>query len=235
MKKRVSFLVAVILIACTFFGSVVPVHAAEKQTDHIIAEGEPIDYDYAEANGYVGILTIFSCDSGQDSSLTYWGHSWVTFTNISGYSMQIGVLSVPSGQEITIGTRRGDSGHAGIWYNAEAYRYHNLGAYPNRVSLTIYITQSNVNTLNSIIASGDSWNAFNNNCATFASNVWNSISSTYLSPGTIHLPATLKSSIMAVSGYQTNRSMLNSTPVGYASGGSFVYGNTSLLSITETE
>ena len=82
MKKRVSFLVAVILIACTFFGSVVPVHAAEKQTDHIIAEGEPIDYDYAEANGYVGILTIFSCDSGQDSSLTYWGHSWVTFTNI---------------------------------------------------------------------------------------------------------------------------------------------------------
>lgn len=227
-------MIAIVIILGTILSPVIS-YAAEKEADNIITEGEGIDYDYAEANGYVGILTIFSCDSGQESSLAYWGHSWITFTNISGYSMQIGVLSIPSGQEVTIGTRNGNSGHAGIWYNSETYRYHNIqGAYTNRASLTIYITQSDVYTLNSVIGSSDTWTLFNN-CSTFASNAWNSISSISLNPGIPNRPAVLKNSIMAVSGYQINKGMQNSTPVGYASGGSFVYGNTSLLLITVTE
>ena len=63
--------------------------------------------------------------------------------------------SPPPGQETAIETRRGDSGHTGIWYNAEAYRYHNLGAYPNRVSLTIYITQPFFDVLSSCMITPD--------------------------------------------------------------------------------
>ena len=234
MKKTKKY-ICVLTLVMTFFVSTISSLAASNSSSGVDFETGIINVDQIETlSGIVGILTIFSSSDGVDSSATYTGHAFVTFTNTSSLSKQVGVFNVYSGQEVTIGTRGGNCGHVGVWYNSEAYKLHYLGSYSDRVSLSMYITQAELNTLNSLIASGDTW-TITNNCSSFASRVWNSISSIQLSAGIINNPGTLKNSIKAVSGYQTCRGIQNSTPVGYASGNQFVTGNTSLLMILETE
>ena len=83
------------------------------------------------------------------------------------------------------------------------------------------VTQSNIDTINGIISKNDKWSV-TNNCSSFAVKVWNSVSSKTLSAGTPNTPTSLMSSIKSKSGYQTGRSIGNTTPIGYVSNGSFV-------------
>lgn len=130
-------------------------------------------------------------------------------------------MNVGSGHEITIGTWGNKSQHQGIWYNLESYFVNNNSAYGNRVSLSMSVTQSDIDTINSIISNNDKW-SLTNNCSSFAVKVWNSVSSTTLSAGSPNTPTSLMSSIKSKSGYQTGRSIGNTTPIGYVSNGSFV-------------
>lgn len=91
----------------------------------------------------------------------------------------------------------------------------------NRVSLSMSVTQSDIDTINSIISNNDTWSV-TNNCSSFAVKVWNSVSSNTLSAGSPNTPTSLMSSIKSKSGYQTGRSIGNTTPIGYVSNGSFV-------------
>jgi hypothetical protein len=83
------------------------------------------------------------------------------------------------------------------------------------------VTQSNIDTINDIISKNDKW-SLTNNCSSFAVKVWNSVSSKTLSAGIPNTPTSLMSSIKSKSGYQTGRSIGNTTPIGYVSNGSFV-------------
>ena len=74
------------------------------------------------------------------------------------------------------------SQHTGIWYNLESYFANNASAYGNRVSLSMSVTQSNIDTINDIISKNDKW-SLTNNCSSFAVKVWNSVSSKTLSAG----------------------------------------------------
>lgn len=168
----------------------------------------------------VGELTIFAANDGSSSSLSTSGHAFISFKNTSGSNITVGGLSVKNTHEITIGTWGNKSQHKGIWYNLESYFVNNVSAYSNRVSLTTNVTQANIDTINSLISSNDKWSA-TNNCSSFATKIWNSVSSTTLSAGTPNTPTALMKSIKSKSGYSTKKSIQNISPIGYVSGGKF--------------
>lgn len=168
----------------------------------------------------VGTLTIFASNDGGSSSWNTSGHAFISFKNTSSSSITVGGLSVGAGHEITIGTWGNKSGHVGIWYNLESYFVNNQDSYSNRVSLSMSVTQANVDTINTLISKNDSWSALNN-CSSFAVKIWNAVSSKTLSAGTPNTPTSLMSSIKAKSGYETGRAIGNTTPIGYVSDGSF--------------
>lgn len=202
MKKFLSILFSLIIV----FSLSATAFAAEVQP---------------AAAATVGTLTIFSSNDGGSSSWDTSGHAFIAFKNTSSSSVTVGGLNVGSGHEITFGTWGNKNQHTGIWYNLESYFANNSSAYGNRVSLSMSVTQSNINTINNIISNNDTW-SLTNNCSSFAVKVWNSVSSTSLSAGLPNTPTSLMSSIKSKSGYQTGRSIGNTTPIGYVSNGSFV-------------
>lgn len=202
-KKLICFLLSAIMV----LSMSVTAFAAEVQP--------------AATNSTVGTLTIFSSNDGGSSSWNTSGHAFIAFKNSSSSSVTVGGINVGSGHEITIGTWGNKSQHEGIWYNLESYFANSDSAYGNRVSLSTSVTQSDINTINDIIRNNDKW-SLTNNCSSFAVKVWNSVSSTTLSAGSLNTPTSLMSNIKSKSGYQTGRSIGNTTPIGYVSNGSFV-------------
>lgn len=201
MKKFLSFLLSLVMICAIS----VPAFAADI---------EPMATT-------VGTVTVFSSNDGGSSSWNTSGHAFIAFKNTSSSSIRVGGLNVGAGHEITFGTWGNKDGHTGIWYNLESYFANNQGAYGNRVSLSMNVTQSDIDTINNIISNNDTW-SLTNNCSSFAVKVWNSISSKTLSAGIPNTPTSLMSSIKSKSGYQTGRSIGNTTPIGYMKNGSFV-------------
>lgn len=175
----------------------------------------------AETATTVGTLTIFASNDGGSSSWNTSGHAFLAFKNTSSSSITIGGLTVAAGEEITFGTWGNQSAHTGIWYNLESYFIHNQSAYANRVSLSMSVTQDDVDDINTIIANNDTW-ALLNNCSSFAVKVWNKVSSTTLNAGTPNTPTSLMSSIKSKTGYKTGRAVQENTNIGYVSNGKFV-------------
>ncbi len=184
---------------------------------------------------FVGTLTIFSCSDGTGSSALTEDHAFISFKNTSSQQIKIGGLYVNPGHEITVGAwGTMPAGHTigsnetwknGIVYNVESRLVNYDNDFSNRVSLSTGVTIYDVNNIRNVISNWGSYNYLNNNCATFAVKVWNSVatSSLQLSAGSPNQPVTLYNNIKNKSGYQTNRSIMNMTPVGYVnSAGNFV-------------
>lgn len=171
---------------------------------------------------YVGTLSIFAANDGGSSAWNTSGHAFIAFKNTSSSAVRVGGLNVNPGHEITFGSWGNKDAHKGIWYDLESYLANNEGDFGGRVSLSMSVTQSNINTINSLISKNDTWSLFNN-CSSFAVKIWNSVASTTLSAGTPNTPTSLMASIKSKSGYQTNRAIGNTTPIGYVdSNGNFV-------------
>ncbi|MBQ6706874.1 MAG: hypothetical protein IJN07_05155 [Clostridia bacterium] len=169
----------------------------------------------------IGTLSIFAANDGSTSSWSISGHAFLTFKNTSCSPITVGGLTVWVDNEITIGTWGNKEPHDGIWYNLESYIINTYGSYENRVSLSIDITQNDVDLINAVIANNDTWSE-TNNCSSFATKVWNEVSSIALSAGTPNTPTSLMLSIKSKAGYETARSVQNNTNIGYMSNGEFV-------------
>lgn len=200
MKKRIFVL---IFIICIVFSCSVATLAIEPR------------------ESTVGVLTIFASNDGGSSSLNTSGHAFLAFKNTSSSSVTVGGLSVGSGHEITFGTWGNKSNHLGIWYNLESYFANNQGAYTNRVSLSMSVTQDDIDKINTLIANNDTWSALNN-CSTFAAKIWNAASSKTLSAGTPNTPTALMASIESKGAYEIRRIVMDTIPIGYVNNGSFV-------------
>lgn len=83
------------------------------------------------------------------------------------------------------------------------------------------VTQSDINTINNLINNNDKW-SLTNNCSSFAVKIWNAVSFVNLSAGVPNIPTALMNSIKSKSGYSTGKSIMEVTPIGYVSNGSFV-------------
>lgn len=184
---------------------------------------------------FVGMLTVFSSGDGTGSSALTEDHAFISFKNTSSQVIKIGALNVNPGHEITIGAwgtkpkdheiRAGETWKSGIFYNVESHLVNYDDGLSNRVSLTMGVTMNDVITIRDKISNWGSYHYITNNCATFAVEVWNSVapSNWLLTAGIINQPVTVYISIKSKSGYQTNRSIMNMTPIGYAnSNGDFV-------------
>lgn len=184
---------------------------------------------------FVGTLSIFACSDGTGSSLGTTDHAFISFKNTSSQQIRVGGLNVNPGHEITVGAwgtkpashelGNNETWQNGICYNIESHLVNYDNGFSNRVSLTMSVTMSDVETIRKAISTAGSYNPASNNCATFAVKVWNSVAASgwRLSSGFPNQPVTLYNNIKNKSGYQSNRSIMNITPVGYVNGsGNFV-------------
>lgn len=166
----------------------------------------------------VGTLTIhsasrFSYSQGGGSSYPSEidaGHAFLSFKNTTWKSVRLGGINVAPGVECTFGTWD-ISTHRGVWYNLESYAINHKGKMPNRVSLSMSVYPSQLETINSYIGSHDSWSLLRN-CADFASSIWNSVSTTNLIGDT---PSNLVKSIKNKQGYEINLHVPDASPCGY--------------------
>ncbi|WP_025707841.1 hypothetical protein [Paenibacillus graminis] len=172
----------------------------------------------------VAILTLWSVPSGSstgssggDGSSSFGTHSFITVKNISASSITIGKLSgIAANKLVSVGTWGNKTEHTGIWYNLEAMFINNYSAYSGRVSHSMYISSTQLSSVNSYIINHDSW-SLTNNCSSFAVGLWNSISSDDYSAGTINTPQNLYYSIKD-GAYNTNAYVPYDYAVYYAQG-----------------
>lgn len=146
----------------------------------------------------VAQLQIFAWEgdgSSSSSSFSTKGHAFLVITNLSDHNICAGSLYIKPNTGITIGTWDyfADE-HRGLWYCLEGYHYYHYHDYSNSYSLSVNLTQSLLDRVNTIIRKSDSWDPLNN-CSTFASNVWNSVCSDKVNAGFPNTPKALKESI----------------------------------------
>lgn len=167
----------------------------------------------------IGILTIFSVNDGGSSSWNRSGHAWISFKNFTHPPVEFGGLNVATNSEVTIGTFGNlEYYHVGIWYNLESYLVNQLNQMSGRVSLSMAITRSELDTINSLIDENDEW-AVLNNCSSFAVKIWNAVSEDKLSAGSPNTPTSLISSIKSYDYYENNRTIVYNSTIGYVEDG----------------
>ena len=193
---------------------------SEISSAYAISELQYYTYSYGTME-YVGTLCIFAANDGSSSSWSTSGHAFLAFKNTSGCPITIGGLTVLAGEEVTFGTWGNKAAHVGIWYNLESYFVNAQGSYGNRVSLSVNITQDDVDLINIMVANNDTW-AVLNNCASFATRLWNEVSSVTLDAGTPNTPTSLMSSIKSKTGYEIKRNVQYNINIGYVSNGEFI-------------
>lgn len=181
---------------------------------------------------FVGILTLYS-STGSSSSFvgSGLGHAFLSFKNTSAVIQVVGVYSVSPQEEITFGKwgNTGNYGHIGVWYNLEAYLQNQKNAFAERVSMSIYITEAELDSISDMILDQDhKYSLYGDNCVDFAVDVWYETSSIYvLSTGysetsvSYSLPRTLMNSMQTTGESQTGRSIAFNSKVGYYENGQF--------------
>lgn len=165
-------------------------------------------------------VTVFAApdSSSSSSSSIQIGHAFLSIFNEYSDPIVIGKMHVNSLEGITLGTWGNKDGHVGLWYNME--RRTGIG---DRVSLSTYLKADKFNKLTAYINSHDEWTLFNN-CSTFASGAWNTISDEIINAGAINTPAGLKASILSYKNHKVNDSIYSTDNIGYYdSNNKFVY------------
>lgn len=155
-----------------------------------------VDYQTRAAES-VALLRIYSTTgSGSSSSSSNLGHSWLTITNLSGSTTNIAGLNVADGKSVTASTWDESvslsSEHEGLWLNLDS-KINSMGSNLQNVSIQIPLRQIDLDTVNTNIANNDKWGLLNN-CSSFASRIWNSVSAdnTKVDTGIINMPANLE-------------------------------------------
>ena len=178
---------------------------------------------HVSANNSVGILTIFSSTSGAFNSkaqsanivgVNITGHAWISFLNTSSTDINVGIYSVKPMEEITIGKWGGGvenrNDHVGIWYNRESELINNYQEMTNRSSFSMEVSLADIDKINKHIADEDYW-SLDDNCSTFAFNIWNDVSSIGSNYDIDHmiLPKAVKDLIEIQTDYEVNRGVQN--------------------------
>lgn len=179
----------------------------------------------ASTSVYVGVITLFAATgNGSSSGAPGLGHAFLSFKNITSTDKLVGVYSVAPGEEITFGTWGNTSsfGNVGVWYNLESYLMGAKRSFANRVSLSVAVTQSDLNAINAIINNPEPYHLTDYNCVNFALDIYYETPYMYvLSIGNPAYPVHLMNSIQTTGEYETGKSVDFSNDVGYAENGEF--------------
>lgn len=194
MRRTVSLFVSIVLCAVSLvFASASVATAAARD---VVAE--LTIYSDISAVGPVASIGIMN------------GHSFITVKNTSTSAVTVGGLQGIAPQEtVSLGTWGNQKEHEGLWYNLESYRIHqNALAYATE-SLTRQLSAADLKTLNGYILKHDSYDPILNNCSTFASGAWNSVSpwESDLFAGLLNTPTGLFYAIAQVGGAESGASV----------------------------
>lgn len=142
------------------------------------------------------------------------GHAFITIQNLRSNSTKIGRMSVDMYKTISIGKWSIEE-HQGIWYNIELNR-DDIKSVSDTIYMDEYITDDQLNDLNIYLCDKkiDKYNVFEDNCSTFAMNVWNKISSRQVDAGKVNNPMYLYN-FMKNYDYFKNSNMPYEDRVGY--------------------
>ena len=169
-------------------------------------------------------ITIFAQPSGSGSSSGGgYGHAWLSIENNYPSYITVGHKSVSSGSAVSIGTWN-IAQHQGIFYNMEYYDTHNnYDLFPERVSYSRNLFQSQWTTINDYIINHDTWEPLYN-CAGFAVGVWNTAFSQYQinCGGIFPLPNSLVNKITLFNGYENHAEVKGTNNVYYYNGTTLV-------------
>lgn len=144
-------------------------------------------------------ISIYTNPKLKISSGASLGHSWIVIKNYN-QTRTYGTYSTQANKSFTMGTF-GNKGYNGIWYNVESAERSNIVA-SDTFYLKTAIMGDKISTFRNSIASYNYWNV-GQNCAYFASNMWNKAGGSKISVNTIETPASLASKIKEKSGYKT--------------------------------
>ncbi len=161
-----------------------------------------------------------SDESNSSSSTKNLGHAFLTFENLTSSTYLIGDYTIKSHESISVGTwPQSITGYSGVCYNFETY-YMNVENHSSTVYLKTSLTYSDLSTLNNVIKLSDNWELFNN-CSSFATKVWNSVSNTQVNAGMVNTPSNLIDSIKKYN-YYTGCSITYNSNIGYFKNGVFI-------------
>ncbi|CAM3661569.1 MULTISPECIES: hypothetical protein [Saccharibacillus] len=175
--------------------------------EHEISVQQRTDTNGSARAGSIAAVRIFadptsSVLGSSGLSIDLGTHAWITVSNTSNRTIVVGKINVAPGKTVSLGTWGNKTEHQGLWYNLESFLISKNNAYSNRVSANVFITQSNLNKLNSHILRFDKWSTLTN-CSSFAASSWNLIASPSVSAGVINTPKNLASSIKNINSYST--------------------------------
>ena len=112
------------------------------------------------------------------------GHSFLTFQNVSDGEILVGRLPVQPGEQITVGkfgnVESASGGYQGAYYNVEAQRRAVFGWYSSARSRFMPLTAEQLERVSQVLRRNErGYTGVLNNCSELAAGVWNSV----LSPG----------------------------------------------------
>jgi len=102
-------------------------------------------------------------------------HAFIVIENTSQVSFEIGEYNVKPNEQISISKFGNIDEHDGIYYNLETLTVYYDG-YQNSVYLTEQIDSTDIESIDTYVDNNDSYGAFQNNCASFSTDVWNLVS-----------------------------------------------------------
>lgn len=170
-------------------------------------------------------FSIFSYNGKDESNygLKNYGHSFLSFTNISNQPIIVGKYSLDMGQSVSIGTWSINS-HFGIWYNVEANYIKFYNKYDGRISITKQINADDLININEYILNNDTWNPLKN-CSCFSINVWNTVAkeSEIIKKPLLYNPSYLAKQINMFDNVQINKEIPSLDIFGYYKNDFMIY------------
>ena len=207
MKKFLTLIF--ILIIC-----IIPITGCNQSKEYS-AEINPDD---------IALLTIFSFDGKSESKwgLMNLGHAFLMIENVSDNSLDIVDTTLDSNKAMCIGTWSIRE-HFGVWYNVESNYYNHYNKYDGRVSVTIGLSEQELDTLCEFIVGNDRWNPLNN-CSKFALNAWNSVATEQerLIKPLIYTPGNIVNQLKQFENFEINRPMNTDNNFGYFDNSQYV-------------
>ncbi len=155
-----------------------------------------------------------SVGSGSKSSVVV-GHVFLTFLNVSSGNITVGRATVAPNKMISVG-KFGNFGVAadnfkGAFYNVETQRKEQLSFYSGAVSTYVDLTAAELSTVSSyLIDKQEGYSVGVENCAQFASRIWNNIVGTNSEKhiDVFSNPHAVKEEIQTVPGYTTGNGLM---------------------------
>lgn len=122
----------------------------------------------------VAVLTLYSCDGKNESKnfIFAYGHTFMSIVNISENVIEPAYgIDIEKGESIFFSWWAIDT-HMGIWFNIEPNYIKNFGRYTDRVSLSRYISRTELEKIRDYLTRNDLYSPVSN-CAKNCTDLWN--------------------------------------------------------------